>query len=83
MKYLISSSQAFAKICTETALLRAQNDNLMWAEAGECCVQLLLDLSAAFDAIDHGILLNRLRQCVGIAGTALDWFSSYLSDRYI
>ncbi len=43
---------------------------------------VLLDLSAAFDTIDHNILLNRLENFVGISGSALAWFKSYLSDRH-
>ncbi len=42
----------------------------------------LLDLSAAFNIIDHNILLNRLENFVGISGNALSWFKSYLSDRH-
>jgi hypothetical protein len=41
----------------------------------------LLDLSAAFDCVDHAVLISRLRETFGIDGLALDWTSSFLSDR--
>ncbi len=43
---------------------------------------VLLDLSAAFDTIDHDILVDRLQNYTGIQGQALRWLRSYLSDRY-
>lgn len=46
---------------------------------------LLLDLTAAFDAVDHSNLILRLEQCdikgCDIKGNLLDWFRSYLSER--
>ena len=66
---------------TETALLRARNDILMEMDEHKVVLLLLLDLSAAFDTIDHDILLNRLKKRCGITGTVLKWFSSYLTNR--
>lgn len=64
----------------ETALLRVQNDILRSLDDGNAVVLLLLDLSAAFDTIDHSVLLTRLYD-LGIRDSALAWFESYLSDR--
>jgi Reverse transcriptase (RNA-dependent DNA polymerase) len=66
---------------TETALLRVMSDLLRAADAK--CVTLLglLDLSAAFDCVDHEILLHRLHQAFGINGTALGWIRSFLVGR--
>lgn len=67
---------------TETALLKILNDIRYNADSHKLTVLVLLDLSAAFDTVDHHILLNRLRYLVGLSGTVFSWFSSYLTDRY-
>ena len=66
---------------TKTALLRVVNDLLNAMDEDKVSVLLLLDLSAAFDTIDHQILLSRLETVFGIRYTALQWFRSYLLDR--
>jgi hypothetical protein len=65
----------------ETALLRISNDILQSLDKRQCVAMLFLDLSAAFDTVDHSILLNRLHNKFGISGNALKWFRSYLSNR--
>ena len=65
---------------TETALLRVVNDFLNAMNEAKIFVLLLLDLSAAFNTIDHHILLSRLKTAFGIRSTALQWFRSYLLD---
>ncbi len=66
---------------TETALIRVTNYLLVSSDRGCISLLVLLDLSAAFDTIDHNILLNILENFVGISGSALAWFKLYLSDR--
>ena len=66
---------------TESSLLKVENDVLLNIEKGRVTALTLLDLSAAFDTIDHLTLISRLSSWYGISGTALDWFTSYLSNR--
>ncbi len=66
---------------TETALLKVRNDILMEMDKNNTAMLILLDLSAAFDTIDHEILIRRLEKRCGLKGTALSWFISYLKDR--
>ena len=66
---------------TETALLRILHDLLLATDSGQVSLLTLLDLSAAFDTIDHSILLSRLHETFGISNKALSWFESYLSGR--
>ena len=66
---------------TETAVLRVVNDLLQASDTGHVSVLSLIDLSAAFDTIDYGILINRLHTTFGCSGKVLDWFTSYLSCR--
>ena len=67
---------------TETALVRVNNDILVALDNHLSVILLLLDLSAAFDTVDHGILLDRLSHRFGICGLALSSFKSYLSNRF-
>ena len=66
---------------TETALLCITNDLLTSCNQQKVSALVLLDLSAAFDTIDHNILLTRLSSTFGIFGTALTLLSSYLLNR--
>ena len=66
---------------TETALLKIENGIILNMDEGSVTALTLLDLSAAFDTLNHSSITNLLSTWYGIDGIAIDWFVSYLSDR--
>ena len=56
------------------------SDALATARASSLSSVLILDLSAAFDTVNHQLLISTLAE-MGISGTALSWIASYLADR--
>ena len=66
---------------TETALLRLKNDMLMTIYRLKAVILVLLDLSAAFDTIDHEIMYSRLERLLGLSEKPLAWFRLYLDAR--
>ena len=66
---------------TETLLIRIVNDLLIASSESKATVVMMLDLSAAFDTVDHQKLLKILKTELGIGGTALKWFKSFLIGR--
>ena len=56
-------------------------DILQAIDTGNLAVLTLLDLSSAFDTVDHATLLHRLDASCGLRGVVLSWFNSYLDGR--
>ena len=66
---------------TESALLWVLSDIFSATDKGEVSLLALFDVSAAFDTVDHSILLNRLSISYGISGSAFDWMQSFIVGR--
>jgi len=66
---------------TETALLKVTNDLVTFACDRLTIVLLSMDISAAFDTINHSTLLDCIAQDFGICGSVIIWLQSFISDR--
>ena len=66
---------------TETSILKLTCDALLAADLGNITLLGLLGLSAAFDTVDHSILISRLQSTFGIHATVLSWITSFITDR--
>ncbi len=89
LKPFITSSVNFGQLqsayrqghSTESALNKIYDDMLSDIDSGSVVAVMSLDISAASDAVDHSILLQRLEDEFGIIGVCRDWISSYLTGR--
>ena len=66
---------------TETAVVSVMNDVIRSIDVGNIVALVLLDLSAAFDTVDHDTLLDILHERFAVTDNPLMWFSFYMSDR--
>ena len=78
--YPIAQSAYRENHSTETAILKVKNDILLNMNKRHVILLVLLDLSAAFNTVDHDILLTALNKRK-LGGRAFEWFRSYLSGR--
>ena len=62
-------------------MVKVVSDIAMACDRGLVTIMMMLDLSAAFDTVDHSILLSRLESKFGLTGTVLSWCKSYLAHR--
>ena len=71
---------AYRKGYSTKTLLMKMTNNIFWSrkERKEVTAVIVLDMSAAFDTVDHDLLLDILQKRFGIADTALQWYQSYL-----
>ena len=67
-------------LSTVSALTSFADEVLLNMEQGKLCGAVFLDLTKAFDTVDHGILLRKLSE-IGLCENSLQWFRSYITDR--
>ena len=65
---------------TETALLKLTNDIMETTDSGKITILTVLDMSAAFDTLDHATLLHRLEHIFGLSGFVISWIRPYLTN---
>ena len=65
---------------TETTLLKISDDILKYLDNSDFVQLILLDLSFAYDSLDHSIIIDRIKS-IGFTGSSLDWIIYYLSNR--
>ena len=81
--WITHTSQHISQVTQQKmALLSIKNYIHLSLSRGEATALVLLDLSAAFDTIDHSTLLSCLLEWFGVGGSALKWFSSNLTERF-
>ena len=78
----LTTGQSVTCHSTETALVCVCDDIKFAFDKRMGTALIMIDLSAAFDTINHDILLSRLRDRYGIMGDALKWVKSYLTNRF-
>ena len=66
---------------TETALVKVQSDILLNMDGQKITRLVLIDLSAAFDTVDHATLLNIMSNYFGVSGDVINWIHSYVQSR--
>jgi len=71
-----------ANFSTETALIKITDDILTNLDKNILTVQIMIDMSSAFDTIGHKTLLNRFSKSFGLRNNVLNRFNSFLNDRF-
>ena len=68
---------------TESAVLRVMSDIYSAIDKGQVALLSLLDVTAAFDTVDHGIMLKRLSRSYGMTDSVYSWFESFVTGRHL